>query len=75
MELKAFHARLVKDPKDSPSQLLPLPVIHIIENDTIQQNFQKVQQEITDLVNAEMARIQADADLTGLLVIRNNKNV
>jgi len=68
MELKAFHARLVKDPKDSPSQLLSLPVIHTIDNDTIQQNFQQVQQEIIDLVNAEMERIQADSSLTGLLV-------
>jgi len=68
MELKVFHARLVKDPNDSPAQLLPLPVIHTIDNDTIQQNFQRVQQEITDLVNAELERMHGDADLTGLLV-------
>ena len=70
MELKAFHARLVKDPKDTLSQLFPLPVIHPIDKDIIQENFQKVSQEIVDLVNAEMARIQADPDLTGILVVK-----
>ena len=76
MELKAFHARLLKDtssvtpsytPSGTPSVaaglgqvsgLPPLPVIRDIDAAAIRENFQKVRQDIINLVNTEMAGMQ-----------------
>ncbi len=61
IELKAFHCRLSKDPKDlqnpkacpaSGSGLLPMPVIRNIDNDIIQQNFMQVRNDILNLLEA-----------------------
>ncbi|MES1250205.1 MAG: TraM recognition domain-containing protein [Chitinophaga rupis] len=57
MELKAFHARLVRDPKDMASSLPPLPIVREINEATIRENFARVRQDILTLVETEISYI------------------
>ena len=55
MELKAFHAKVVK--KEGTLGTEPLPVVRQVDAAMIQENFQRVKQEVERLVDEEVRRI------------------
>ena len=63
MELKAFHAKVVKeDAGVSPGEL---PVVREIGAGEIEENFRRVKKEVEELVECEMNRIVRDPGLKG----------
>jgi len=66
MELKAFHARIVKERVRLPQ--LELPVIRAIGPDEVEANFRRVKREVAELVDGEMERIMGDPTLRGVIV-------
>jgi len=66
MELKAFHARVVKE---DPGILRgELPVVREVSAAEVEANFQRVKREVRELVDTEKDRIARDPDLKGLTV-------
>jgi hypothetical protein len=66
LELKAFHAKLMREAISSKNE--PLPLVRDISAEEIMQLFQEVKTDIEILVRDEMARMVTDNHLRGLLV-------
>jgi type IV secretory pathway TraG/TraD family ATPase VirD4 len=66
MELKAFHAKVVKE----DAGVLPgeLPVVREVGATEIEENFQRVKKEVAELVKVEMKRIMGNPGLKGRVV-------
>jgi len=58
MELKAFHAKIVKDPVKV--DVRELPVVRELGPDEVEENFRRVKREVAELVDGEMGRIMSD---------------
>jgi type IV secretory pathway TraG/TraD family ATPase VirD4 len=74
LTLKAFHARIIRDPKvlinkDQPGWKT-LPVIRPVTIAEVEENFRRVKREVLKLVDAEVKRIMSDPDLVKMVVKR-----
>jgi len=64
-ELKAFHARILRQ-----DTILPdghLPVVRQVDERIVQENFLRVKQEVAGLIDDEMVRIIGDPSLSSIL--------
>ncbi|MDO6433054.1 YWFCY domain-containing protein [Flavitalea sp. BT771] len=66
LELKAFHAKLIREATSSKND--PLPLVRDISVEEILQLFQGVKSDIEVLISDEMQRMVTDNDLRGFLV-------
>lgn len=65
IRLKAFHAAVIKDhaaSRQEEASYVELPIIRNIDNDTVQQNYHQIKQDIQDLINRELERIKASPE-------------
>jgi YWFCY protein/TraM recognition site of TraD and TraG len=67
--LKGFHSRFVKQQADQPRQE-DLPVVREVNKVMLQENFERIQQEVAALVRDEMKRILGDPGLKTWVVKR-----
>jgi hypothetical protein len=65
MPLKAFHAKIVKEPFEDP--VMELPVVRQIGPAEVEENFKRVKREVQELVESEMLRIMRDPVLRGVM--------
>jgi hypothetical protein len=69
IELKAFHAKIVKDPQSIyPGKWQELPVVRPVDEIMVGAVFQQVKKEVLELVDSEMKRVLGDPALNGLVV-------
>jgi hypothetical protein len=68
MELKAFHAKVVKE--EGTLGTGPLPIVRQVDAAMIQENFQRVKREVERLVDEEVRRIVGDPSLRERVVKR-----
>lgn len=68
MPRKAFHAQLVKEEGETEGELAALPVLREMDEEMMKKNFMQVKKDVADMVEKEMARMQADEVLRGLMV-------
>jgi hypothetical protein len=67
MELKAFHAKVVKGSGGAVANG-QLPVVRKVDAATIQENFRRIKREVEALVDSEMKRITGDPGLKAKVV-------
>lgn len=71
IELKAFHCRIVNDVekinKEKATQK-PLPFVRKVDRVTIEQNFQRIKQEVNEIEVAVMEELLADPDKHALII-------
>jgi len=60
LELKAFHARLVREQGTAGRRNVELPTIHDIDAAIVQENFRQIEQDIQDIISAELPRMLAN---------------
>lgn len=65
LDLKTFHAEIVKEPMDVTNE--ELPVIRKIGPGEVDENFLRIKREVAELVEEEMLRIMKDPVLRGRL--------
>lgn len=71
IELKTFHCEIQNDHealKNEQHAYKPLPVVRQVNNSMIQQNYIQVKNDVLNLVQAEIARMMNDPELSGLIV-------
>jgi len=76
IELKAFHARIINDHEAlerERDRMMLVPFVSDLSQDSVLKQFQKVKQEVQDLVNSELTRIMNDSSLAGYIVKRGDK--
>jgi len=64
LPLKAFHAKIVKEPFEDSTE--ELPVVRQVGTAEIEENFKRVKREVQELVDGEMLRIMRDPVLRGM---------
>ncbi len=70
VKLKGFHAKFVKDAADTAVPMVGLPVVRDVDQALLQANFDRIVQEVVDLVADETKRIMNDPALKQWVVKR-----
>jgi hypothetical protein len=71
IDLKVFHARIVNDPialKKEKDAYLPLPPVRKVDHTSIQANYQKIKQDVQDIVESVIEQVLNDPAKEHLLV-------
>jgi hypothetical protein len=70
MQLKAFHATIVKEAGGDPASI-ELPIVHQVTAEMVEDNFRRIKQEVKKLIDNEMQRIVSNPQLEGTVVKGN----
>jgi hypothetical protein len=74
VELKAFHGHIIQDNKalaKDQAGFVPLPVVRAVTEKDVLENFVRIREEVTLLVDMEISRMMATASLAGLVIAKN----
>lgn len=72
IELKAFHAEIINEHeaiREEESQYHSIPPVREVDNDTIQQNYSQIKDDIKWLIESEIERIKNDPELAHLIIL------
>lgn len=70
---KAFHCEIINDIegiKAEEAAYKPLPKVRTVSQQEVQNNYIRIKNEITDLIESEMERIRNDPNLSHLLFVK-----
>jgi len=71
IHLKSFHCKIVNDhallKKEQDAQK-EIPVIAEVDNTFVQRNYQQIKQDVEDIIESEMQRLQSDPGTERLIV-------
>jgi hypothetical protein len=73
IELKAFYCAIQNDHealKKEQNSYKPLPLVRQVTSSLVQQNYLQVKNDVINLVDAEIARMMNDPELTSLIVTK-----
>jgi hypothetical protein len=62
MELKGFHAKLVRERKDGLSGEGKLPIVRVVDREVVQKNFKQVKADIERLVGEKYAEVMEEGE-------------
>ena len=69
LKLKGFHAKILLETSEDPTAV-ELPIVKEVDDKMLDENYHRIQNEITQLVKSEMKRILADPSLKQFIVKR-----
>ncbi|UOE51304.1 YWFCY domain-containing protein [Mucilaginibacter sp. SMC90] len=75
--LKAFHCEILNDHsalKAEENSYKPIPVLRQIDNAMVQRNYLQIKQEVQDIVDSEIARMNNDPALSHLVIQKSKAN-
>ena len=76
IELKAFHSEIINDHSAIRVEELsyrPIPTVREVDNDTIQQNYLQVKNDVKWIIESEIERIKNDPELAHLIILEPKK--
>lgn len=74
VELKAFHGHIIQDNKalaKAQAAFVPLPVVRAVTEEEVLNNFIRIRDEISLMVDMELSRMMETASLAGLVIAKN----
>lgn len=75
--LKTFHSEIQNDHealKNEEAAYKPIPVVRSVDQSMVQRNYAQVKQDIRDIIDSEMDRINNDPSLVKLMVQKDLRN-
>lgn len=70
LKLKGFHASIILEPSEEEPPAVELPIVREVTDQMLEENYRRIQNEVTQLVKSEMKRILADPALKQFIVKR-----
>jgi len=70
LKLKGFHASIILEPSEEEPDGVELPIVREVTDKMLEENYRRIQTEVTQLVKSEMKRILADPALKQFIVKR-----
>jgi len=68
LELKAFHARLIRAAEEDAPTPEELPVVQEVDATAIRENFDRVRSEVSMIISEVMERMMSDEQLAGFVI-------
>ena len=72
IELKVFHSEIINDHeaiKKEETYYQPIPPVRKVDNDSIQQNYLQIKEDVKWIIESEIERIKNDPELAHLIIL------